>query len=324
MAIPKFEVDMDIIAKIPEYPADGGFTPETFKKQFDLAGKYLQEYINTILLPELDKTVDVDALIADILDESLSDPEKAAPAKIVGDLLRKSASQAMMAKTFERAVRSGDYLLEYDQNLRVQMVTATKARVYGGAYITQGNYVELNPGSYVELSLLAGTTGLYRNDLICGRYQRDADGNVSCGLVVVTGTASQSGATDPLANTGNINADGAVIHDTPIARVQYNGTSVSVETVIEGDENKRVSIVLPASGWSDTAPFTQNATVQGMNDSKFVKAYPDIPDDAVEEAALAEETVKVTSCKRSGDTMTFRCREDKPVLDIPVIVEVHT
>lgn len=326
MAIPQFNLDMDIISKIPEYPADGGFTPETFKAQFDKAGKLLKEYINTILIPELDKIVDVDALIADILDESLSSAEKAAPAKLMGEIVKKLSVQSAVAKTFEKAVRSGDFLVEYDQNLKVQMLTATKVRVFGGAYVTQGNYVELNVGSYVDLDLASGETGLNRKDLICGRYQRDEEGNVTNSVVIVAGTPSQTSSSDPDIFIGDINSEGAVIHDTPIARVEYIGTAVSAEMIIIGSvpENNRHEISLAASAWSESAPYTQTVTVQGLTDEKLAKAYPNIPDDIAEEAALADEIVKVTSCKRSGEEMTFRCREDKPILDIPVIVEVFT
>lgn len=88
-------------------------------------------------------------------------------------------------------------------------------------------------------------------------------------------------------------------------------------------DTKPIAVTLTAEGWSSTAPYTQTITVSGLSDAVHARAYPDIPDNDAEEAALAEETAKVTSCKRSGSTMTFRCREDKPALDIPVIVEVY-
>lgn len=88
-------------------------------------------------------------------------------------------------------------------------------------------------------------------------------------------------------------------------------------------DTRRVAATLTAAGWSSAAPYTQSVTIAGLSDAVYAKAYPDIPDNDAEEAALAEETAKVTSCRRSGATMTFRCREDKPALDISVIVEVY-
>lgn len=43
----------------------------------------------------------------------------------------------------------------------------------------------------------------------------------------------------------------------------------------------------------------------------------------VVEEAFMEQAGKITSCRRSGSVMTFRCREEKPEIDIPVIVEVY-
>lgn len=84
-----------------------------------------------------------------------------------------------------------------------------------------------------------------------------------------------------------------------------------------------VKAVLAASGWSETAPYTQTITIDGLTDQLKVKAYPNVPDDATAAAALAEETVKVSDCRRAAEQMTFRCLKQKPEIDIPVIVEVY-
>lgn len=83
------------------------------------------------------------------------------------------------------------------------------------------------------------------------------------------------------------------------------------------------NVKLLASAWSENAPYKQTVTVEGLTDQLRALAYPEEPDNESEAAALAEETVKVSACKRSGDQMTFICREDKPEKDIPVIVEVR-
>ena len=88
------------------------------------------------------------------------------------------------------------------------------------------------------------------------------------------------------------------------------------------DTKKRTAMLL-ASAWSASAPYTQSIVVADLTDQVFARTYPDVPDDPEEEAMLAEETAKVTSCKRSGNVMTFRCREEQPTTDIPIIVEVY-
>lgn len=82
-------------------------------------------------------------------------------------------------------------------------------------------------------------------------------------------------------------------------------------------------VILTAAGWSSEAPYTQTVSVDGLADNLRALVYPKFPDDSAQDAALAEETVKVSKCTREGNQMTFTCRDDKPALDIPVVVEVH-
>jgi hypothetical protein len=95
MAIPKLETDVQIVSKIPNYPgSEGGLSPDAFKAKFDEAPQIIKDYINKILIPEMDKTVDVQALLNGILDASLTQAEKAAQAKAVGDALNGKLSKS--------------------------------------------------------------------------------------------------------------------------------------------------------------------------------------------------------------------------------------
>lgn len=90
MAIPKFEEDVEIVSKIPNYPgSEGGLSPEEFRAKFDAAAVLIKNYLNNVLIPEMDKTIDVQALIDGILDNTLTAVDKAAQAKAVGDALAK-------------------------------------------------------------------------------------------------------------------------------------------------------------------------------------------------------------------------------------------
>lgn len=89
-------------------------------------------------------------------------------------------------------------------------------------------------------------------------------------------------------------------------------------------DTKAVTITLLDNGWTgDTAPYTQSVEIDGLTDEKFAKAYPAWPEALEDKLALSEETAKVRSASRSGSTMTFECWEEKPTLDIPVVVEVY-
>lgn len=92
---------------------------------------------------------------------------------------------------------------------------------------------------------------------------------------------------------------------------------------VDANRTKPRTATLWASGWVGSGPYTYAINVDGLNDQVFARAYPEVPADASQAAAMAEETAKISSCSRSGSQMTFRCLEDKPTLDIPVIVEVY-
>ena len=88
MAIPKLETDVKIVSKIPNYPgSEGGLTPEEFKQKFDEAPQIIKDFINNVLIPEMDKTIDVQALLNGVLDSTLTQKDKAAQAKATGDAL---------------------------------------------------------------------------------------------------------------------------------------------------------------------------------------------------------------------------------------------
>jgi hypothetical protein len=86
---------------------------------------------------------------------------------------------------------------------------------------------------------------------------------------------------------------------------------------------KEVPLTLLASGWSESAPYTQTVQVTGLTDSLKCDVYPVWPENAETEKELRDEVFKISSCRRSGAQMTFRCLDDRPASDIPVIVEVH-
>ena len=132
------------------------------------------------------------------------------------------------------------------------------------------------------------------------------------------------------------------IMSDPVSRVDTSSIDAQISALIEKLRNdlksvedqtyyaskdyvatKRRTATLTASGWSDAAPFTQTITVESLSDEVFARAYPVYPAALSEKLELSEETAKVKNCTRSGNTMTFECWEDKPVKDIPIVVEVY-
>ncbi len=117
--------------------------------------------------------------------------------------------------------------------------------------------------------------------------------------------------------TGEIRMNGQPIsglndptEDTQAARKGYVDTTA-------------VSVTIPASGWTGSGPYTQTVTVAALTDGRRCMVYPAYGDDADANIAMREACGCLSYAKREGQNVTFTCLEDKPAVDIAVIVEAY-
>lgn len=121
----------------------------------------------------------------------------------------------------------GEYALAVGKQFEAQVVTNNTVRVYDGCLVMNGRHVNLDRGSFVDVSISNGTQSANRNDLIVARYTKNqSTGIESVNLVVLSGTPSSGTASDPSYNTGSI-LDGQSIHDMPLYRVKVSGLTIS-------------------------------------------------------------------------------------------------
>lgn len=220
MGIPAFNVDMDIISKLRDYPgADDGLTPDAFRAKFDLGGKLIQEYINTILLPNINMTTDVDALVNGVQDKL----------SMVFNI-----SQAAF---FEKVIQSGDFALNTGYKFNATKLSDTLFYLYGGDAVMQGHIASLETDEPISVAVAAGTYGTFRNDLVCLRFQRDANNVESVSLVYLQGTTNQSGGVDPSYRLDNINVAAAVTRDFPLYRIKVVDTTATAEALFTPFDN---------------------------------------------------------------------------------------
>lgn len=320
MAIPKFDADLNIISSLGDYPReDDGLEPEDFKKRFDIAGNLLKQYINEVLVPNLDAIVDVDALLKSILDPTMTGADMAAQAKAVG--LRLNARRAEVGSILEKAYLGGDFAIPTTENFQAYFSGDNSVVVRRGACIMQGNLIELPAGYSTTLNFQSGLGGTYRSDLICLRVTRDQDGNDTSSIVLIPGAESISGFADPKYNTGDLNS-GAAVRDFPIYRLKMDGGSASLEQLFCAASSR--TILLPASGWvGASAPYTQTVTAAGLADGRRIMVYPVYGENTASNIAMKEACSSVSYAKRDGAGITFVCLEDKPDVDITVAAEVY-
>ena len=318
MAIPKFESDLNIISKLSDYPSDDGLETDAFKGKFDLGPNLLKEYINDVLIPALDQIVDVKALLNSILDPTLAKADMAAQAKAVG--LALNARKRDVSRILNDALPLGDFAIPGGNEFRGYFTGGNTVTVKGGRCIIQGNFVELPDDYSVDLNIQSGLGGSYRKDLVCLRVTRDTDGNDTKSIVLIAGTEALTEPSDPAYNTGDINS-GAAVRDFPLYRVKMDGVTASVEKVFS--TYSKLKITIPASGWAGSGPYTYTAKAFGLADRRRFVVYPAYGDDIATNLAMREACGCLSYTKRDGRNVTFTCLEDKPEVDIAVIVEVY-
>ena len=315
MAIPKFDSDVAIISKLGDYPrADDALSPDEFKAKFDAAAILIKDYINNVLIKNLDELVDVQALLDSILDTTLSKSDKAAAAKATGDALTKAVAGRRMdvAKIFELTLRSGDFVFGDTTAAKATLTTANTVRVTGFSCIAQGNLAEIAKGSYTDLTYENCPVGSYRNDLICGRISRTADGTETQSIVLIKGAELASAGADPAHNGGNLNKSGAVTRDVPLYRLKLHGSDVSLERVYTGwtgiAARQSENAILYAANWQDGY---QTVNVSGVTADNNV--FISVPETGFEAYTDAE----IRCVEQSAGKLKFKC-ESTPSGDITV------
>lgn len=87
-------------------------------------------------------------------------------------------------------------------------------------------------------------------------------------------------------------------------------------------ETASYKTTFPASGWSSNAPFTQSVTIEGLleTDEPFVDVYLENVENGTEilEAWMLVGRLYVSA----NNTLTVCCYEEKPTVDIPIILKV--
>ena len=318
MAIQKFDADLNIISKLSDYPSEDGLETDAFKRKFDLGPNLLKNYINDVLIPALDQIVDVNALLNGILDPTLTKEDKAARAREVG--LALNARRIDVGRILNDAQSLGDFAISGGDAFKGFISGDNTVTVNGGRCIIQGNLIELPDDYSVDLNFQSGLGGTYRNDIICLRVTRDDDGNDTKSIVLIAGTDSITVPSDPAYNTGDINS-GAAVRDFPLYRLKMDGVTPSLEKLFSTDSKTKVTI--PASGWSGSGPYRYTVKVLGLADRRRCMVYPAYGDDADANLAMREACGCVSYSKREGQNVVFTCLEDKPEVDIDVIVEVY-
>lgn len=135
-------------------------------------------------------------------------------------------------------VGSGSYVLRTGMEMAAEVSSNNEIKIRDGVLMHQGCAASIKKNTYDSLTIVNGSQGMKRIDLIVARYSRSKDTGVeSLKLIVIQGTPTTGTATVPSYTKGDIQA-GDYVADMPMYQVILNGLNITeVKKVFETAPN---------------------------------------------------------------------------------------
>lgn len=135
-------------------------------------------------------------------------------------------------------VGSGSYVLRTGMEMAAEVSSNNEIKIRDGVLMHQGCAASIKKNTYDSLTIVNGSQGMKRIDLIVARYSRSKDtGGESLKLIVIQGTPTTGTATVPSYTKGDIQA-GDYVADMPMYQVILNGLNITeVKKVFETAPN---------------------------------------------------------------------------------------
>ena len=122
---------------------------------------------------------------------------------------------------------SGSYVLSTGVGLKAEISSNNEIKIRDGVVMHQGCAAAIKKNTYDSLTVVNGSQGMKRIDLIVARYEKQRDTNVeSLTLKVLQGKAVESSPTAPAHTEGDIQA-GDAIADMPLYEVAIDGLNIT-------------------------------------------------------------------------------------------------
>ena len=119
------------------------------------------------------------------------------------------------------------YVLQTGSQLTAEVSSNNEIKVRDGVIMHQGCAASIKKNTYDSLTIINGSQGMKRVDLIVARYSRDPSTNEeSLTLKVIQGTPSENSPTVPGYTTGDIQS-GDLVADMPLYQVILNGLNIT-------------------------------------------------------------------------------------------------
>lgn len=124
-------------------------------------------------------------------------------------------------------IGSGSYVLQTGKQMTAEISSNNEIKVRDGVLMHQGCAASIKKNTYDSLSIVNGSQGMKRIDLIVARYERNKNTGVeSLTLKVLKGTPASANPATPAYTTGDIQA-GDYIADMPMYKVTLDGINIT-------------------------------------------------------------------------------------------------
>lgn len=124
-------------------------------------------------------------------------------------------------------VGEGSYVLQTGMQLAAEVSSNNEIKIRDGVLIHQGCTASIKKNTYDSLTIINGSQGMKRVDLIVARYEKNQDNGIeSLDLRVIQGTPAESNPAAPQYTEGDIQA-GDYVADMPMYQVIIDGLNIT-------------------------------------------------------------------------------------------------
>ncbi len=193
------------------------------------------------------------------------------------------------------------YVLEEGNQFKGSIIDNNTVRIIDGNGIMYGRFFRVEKNTYEDITILNGTAGKNRIDLICVTYEKNADdGTENTYLQVVRGEETEGEASIPEYTDGNI-LNGALFNQMPLYKVNISGVVLqSIEpmfVVIPPYKKLAETYILNLKNHSEDTENPHKVTAKHIGLDKVPNVSTN---DQTPSYEMAEKLVELTSEEKLG------------------------
>lgn len=210
-------------------------------------------------------------------------------------------------------VGDGSYVLQTGMQLAAEVSSNNEVKIRDGVLMHQGCTASIKKNTYDSLTIINGSQGMKRIDLIVARYEKNQDNGIeSLDLKVIQGTPAESTPTVPEYTEGDIQA-GDYVADMPMYQVIIDGLNIT--------EVKKVFEVAPDIGAMKKEIAELNSKIEITENGMCIKYANGIMKQCIKSSVLTGNFSAWGSCYYASVPAIPYIEPFKTVADAHVRIE---